>query len=61
VIGRDCGVHAERACLPAFSSAQMTVLLSLFGAPTIERGGTTRALQFERRTQLLVYLALRRT
>jgi predicted ATPase/DNA-binding SARP family transcriptional activator len=39
----------------------MTVLLSLFGAPTIERGGTTRALEFERRTQLLVYLALKRT
>jgi predicted ATPase/DNA-binding SARP family transcriptional activator/Flp pilus assembly protein TadD len=38
----------------------MAEVLSLFGAPTIERAGTTRALDFERRTQLLVYLALKR-
>jgi predicted ATPase/DNA-binding SARP family transcriptional activator len=39
----------------------MTVVLSLFGAPTIERGGVARALECERRTQLLVYLAIKRT
>ncbi len=39
----------------------MTVVLNLFGAPTIARGGEAHALHFERRTQLLVYLALKRT
>jgi predicted ATPase/DNA-binding SARP family transcriptional activator len=39
----------------------MTVLLSLFGAPSIALAGTTRALTFERRAQLLVYLAMKRT
>jgi predicted ATPase/DNA-binding SARP family transcriptional activator len=38
----------------------MTVDLTLFGVPTITVGGTTRTLEFERRTQLLVYLALKR-
>ena len=39
----------------------MTVALTLFGAPTIVYGGTSVALAFERRTQLLVYLAMKRT
>jgi predicted ATPase/DNA-binding SARP family transcriptional activator len=39
----------------------MTAVLSLFGAPTIGRGESLRALEFERRTELLVYLALKRT
>ena len=38
----------------------MTVGLTLFGAPTIAFGGKSVALGFERRTQLLVYLALKR-
>ena len=39
----------------------MTVALTLFGAPTIVYGGKSVALGFERRTQLLVYLAMKRT
>ncbi len=39
----------------------MTVGLTLFGAPTIAFGGKSVALGFERRTQLLVYLALKRS
>ena len=39
----------------------MTVGLTLFGAPTIAVGGKSVALRFERRTQLLVYLALKRS
>jgi predicted ATPase/DNA-binding SARP family transcriptional activator len=39
----------------------MTVALTLFGAPTIVYGGKSVALDFERRTQLLVYLAMKRT
>lgn len=39
----------------------MTVALTLFGAPTIVYGGKSVALALERRTQLLVYLALKRT
>ena len=39
----------------------MTVALTLFGAPTIVYGGKSVALAFERRTQLLVYLAMKRT
>lgn len=39
----------------------MAVLLSLFGAPVVALAGSTRALAFERRSQLLVYLALKRT
>lgn len=39
----------------------MSLRLSLFGAPTIAYGGTSRALEFERRGQLLSYLALKRT
>jgi predicted ATPase/DNA-binding SARP family transcriptional activator/Tfp pilus assembly protein PilF len=39
----------------------MTVRLFLFGAPTIESGVQTFALPFERRTQLLVLLALKRS
>lgn len=38
----------------------MTPRLALFGSPTIERGGETLALPFERRGQLLAFLALRR-
>ena len=34
--------------------------LQLFGSPTVVHGGATRALPFERRTQLVVLLALRR-
>jgi hypothetical protein len=36
------------------------VNLSLFGAPAIEHGGKSHALDFERRTQRLAYLALKR-
>ena len=36
------------------------MILSLFGAPAIEHGGKSHALDFERRTQLLAYLALKR-
>ncbi len=39
----------------------MTVGLTLFGAPTIAFGGKSVVLSFERRTQLLVYLALKRS
>jgi DNA-binding SARP family transcriptional activator len=39
----------------------MTVALTLFGAPTIVYGGKSVALAFERRSQLLVYLAMKRT
>jgi predicted ATPase/DNA-binding SARP family transcriptional activator len=39
----------------------MTVALTLFGVPTIVYGGRSVALGFERRTQLLVYLAMKRT
>src|SRR5688572_11658376 len=37
----------------------MPARLQLLGSPTIETDGTTVALPFERRTQLLVMLALR--
>lgn len=36
------------------------VRLTLFGTPTVEHGATSLALPFERRSQLLVLLALRR-
>lgn len=36
------------------------VRLRLFGSPTVESGDAARALSFERRTQLIVLLALRR-
>ncbi len=39
----------------------MTVELSLFGSPTITHSGQSSALPFERRTQLLAFLALRRS
>jgi len=39
----------------------MTVSLFLFGPPTVEYGGESVALPFERRNQLLVFLALKRT
>lgn len=39
----------------------MSFPLSLLGAPLLRTGGTQQALQCERRAQLLVYLALRRT
>jgi predicted ATPase/DNA-binding SARP family transcriptional activator len=39
----------------------MAPVLSLFGPPTITVGDNSRVLGFERRTQLLVFLALRRT
>jgi predicted ATPase/DNA-binding SARP family transcriptional activator/Tfp pilus assembly protein PilF len=39
----------------------MTLRLLLFGAPAVEVHGERVNLAFERRTQLLVYLALRRT
>ncbi len=38
----------------------MSLALSLFGAPTISSGGESLALDFERRTQLVAYLALKR-
>ncbi len=38
----------------------MTVRLLLFGSPTIVEDGKSTALAFERRTQLIVYLALKR-
>ena len=38
----------------------MTVRLSLFGSPTVEYVGESLALPFERRSQLLVFLALKR-
>ena len=38
----------------------MTVQLSLLGLPTVEYGGELVALPFERRTQLLAFLALKR-
>lgn len=41
-------------------SAEMTVRLFLFGSPTVEVGGESLALPFERRNQLLVFLALKR-
>src|SRR5687768_1143732 len=46
--------------IDSFVSPQMTVRLLLFGSPTIEYGGESLALPFERRNQLLVFLALRR-
>ncbi len=39
----------------------MTATLRLFGAPTLEAGATSFALPVERRSQLLVFLALKRT
>ena len=39
----------------------MTLALSLFGVPTVTYGGTTSTLAFERRGQLLAFLALKRT
>ena len=39
----------------------MTVRLFLFGSPTVEYGGESVALPFERRNQLLVFLALKRS
>ena len=38
----------------------MSVRLHLFGSPTLARGGASSVLPFERRSQLLVFLALRR-
>ena len=38
----------------------MTVRLLLFGSPTVEYGGQSLALPFERRNQLLAFLALKR-
>jgi predicted ATPase/DNA-binding SARP family transcriptional activator/Tfp pilus assembly protein PilF len=39
----------------------MTVRLLLFGSPAIESGGESFVLPFERRSQLLVFLALKRS
>ena len=39
----------------------MTVRLSLFGSPSIAHGGKSLALPLERRSQLLVFLALKRS
>jgi predicted ATPase/DNA-binding SARP family transcriptional activator/Tfp pilus assembly protein PilF len=39
----------------------MTVLLSLFGVPSISLDGAVHPLPFERRTQLLAHLALKRS
>ena len=39
----------------------MTVRLLLFGSPTVEYAGESVALPFERRNQLLAFLALKRT
>ena len=39
----------------------MSLRLALFGAPTIEHEGATAALPFERRGQLVAFLALKRT
>jgi predicted ATPase/DNA-binding SARP family transcriptional activator/Tfp pilus assembly protein PilF len=39
----------------------MSVRLHLFGSPTIEYGGESLALPFERRSQLLAFLALKRS
>lgn len=39
----------------------MTVRLALFGSPTIDYGDESFALPFERRNQLLVFLALKRS
>ena len=39
----------------------MTVRLLLLGSPTVEHGGQSLALPFERRHQLLVFLALKKT
>ena len=39
----------------------MNLALSLFGAPTVTFDAMTTALEFERRTQLVAYLALKRT
>lgn len=39
----------------------MTVRLFLFGSPTLEVGGESIALPFERRNQLLAFLALKRS
>ena len=39
----------------------MALRLALFGSPTIEHDGATAALAFERRRQLVAFLALRRT
>ena len=39
----------------------MTLRLFLFGSPTVEYGGESVALPFERRNQLLVFLALKRS
>jgi DNA-binding SARP family transcriptional activator len=38
----------------------MTVRLSFFGVPSISLDGAVQPLPFERRTQLLAHLALRR-
>ncbi|HZA94779.1 MAG TPA: BTAD domain-containing putative transcriptional regulator, partial [Burkholderiaceae bacterium] len=46
--------------IDSLASPQMTVRLSLFGSPTVEYGGESLALPFERRNQLLVFLALKR-
>ena len=39
----------------------MTVRLLLFGSPEIAAGGATAALTFERRAQLVAFLALKRS
>jgi predicted ATPase/DNA-binding SARP family transcriptional activator/Tfp pilus assembly protein PilF len=39
----------------------MTVRLALFGSPTLHDGGASIALPFERRNQLLAFLALKRS
>ena len=39
----------------------MTARLFLFGSPTVEFGGERLALPFERRNQLLAFLALKRS
>ena len=38
-----------------------SICLRMFGSPTVEHGGQSQALPFERRGQLVVLLALRRT
>ncbi len=54
------GVGVQACSLLALTKP-MTLALSLFGAPTVTFGATSTALEFERRTQLVAYLALKRT
>ena len=51
----------QRSSLRFVANSQMPLRLFLLGSPTVEYGGESFALPFERRNQLLAFLALKRS